>query len=423
MIKNIGIEKILPYSANAKKHAKKQVRQIADSIQSFGFNQPIVVDKSGVIIVGHGRYEAAKLLGLAEVPVIVVNLSEEKAKAYRLTDNKLNESPWEMELVVEELKKMSEEMLRLTGFSLDLIMDPESKDDVLPEQVSPRAKTGDMYALGNHRIVCGDSCEASTFERFGDEKASMTFTDPPYNVDYEGKTKEKLRIQSDKMAKPDFKIFLERSFKNIVTHTQGGIYICMSTKEFGTCMDAFEAAQGHWSSTIIWVKNNFTLGRADYQNSHEPILYGWAKNLKNHYFIERRDVANVWEDLANVKAEYDGTFTTISFQGFKIKLPGKIDRGSVIRKKQRLDIFRHDKPSRSNDHPTMKPVALMCEAISNSSQEGEIVLDPFLGSGSTLIACEKMGRVCHGIELDPRYVDSAIARWEEYTKQKAKKIS
>jgi DNA modification methylase len=212
-----------------------------------------------------------------------------------------------------------------------------------------------------------------------------------------------------------------KSMKVILDNTVGGIYICMSPKELGSLKKAFEEAGGHWSSTIIWVKNNFTLSGNDYQNTYEPILYGWKEGKKPH-FVDRRDISNVWEDISTVKHEWDGHYTTITFQGFKVKILGQIEKGSVIKKKQRVDIMRHDKPIKSAEHPTMKPVALVVEAISNSSQNGDIVMDTFLGSGTTLVAAEKAGRICYGCEIDPHYVDIAVRRWEDFTKLKAKKI-
>ncbi|MDD5068075.1 MAG: DNA methyltransferase [Candidatus Pacebacteria bacterium] len=177
---------------------------------------------------------------------------------------------------------------------------------------------------------------------------------------------------------------------------------------------AFERAGGHWQSFIIWIKNNFTLSRSDYQNIYEPIMYGWPKHCKKHYFIERRDIANAWEDLTEIKTEFDGKYTTIAFQGFKVRIEGKAT-GSIMRKKQKTDIWRFDKPIASKEHPTMKPVAMILEAITNSSQRGDIVIDPFMGSGSTMIAAEKAERRCYGMELDPKYIDTTIQRWVEYT--------
>ena len=205
-------------------------------------------------------------------------------------------------------------------------------------------------------------------------------------------------------------------------HTVGGIYICMSSSEMHHLLEAFTRAGGHWQSNVIWVKNNFTLSRADYQNTYEPILYGWPARKEGHYFVDRRDIANVWEDLSKVTTEFNGKTTEITFQGFKIRLEGEVKSGEIIRKKQHMDIWRHDKPIRSAEHPTMKPVSLVMEAIMNSSEEGDTVLDPFIGSGTSIISAEKSGRICYGMELDCHYVDVAVRRWEEYTKKKAKKI-
>ena len=421
------IENIKPYEKNAKKHPKKQVEQVAKSIKEFGFNQPIVIDKKGVIIVGHGRYEAAKLLGLSDVPVIEVELTEEQAKAYRLADNKLNESEWEMDLVIEELKGLSEDMLDLTGFDKDLIIEPDEKDDVIPEDAPPVAQLGDIWALGRHRVMCGDATKKEDVERLMDgKKANMCFTDPPYNVDYQGgmgtHTQNKRDgMKNDNMSKEQFKEFLYSAMQLINKNTIGGVYVCMSSSELDSLKESFERAGGHWQSFIIWVKNNFTLSRADYQNTYEPILYGWPDKTKNHYFLGDRDVANVWEDLSELKTEFDGENTTISFSGFKVKIKGKAE-GQVVRKKQKIDIWRYDKPISSKLHPTMKPVQLIFEAIRNSSKEEEIVLDTFLGSGSTLIACEKTNRICYGMELDPKYVDVIIKRYEDYTDNKAIKL-
>ena len=217
--------------------------------------------------------------------------------------------------------------------------------------------------------------------------AQCTWTDPPYNVNYTGGangdkgfgTRE--GIQNDKMSKENFKEFLYNAMLPIINNTSGGIYVCMSSSELDSLREGFEKAGGHWQSFIIWVKNNFTLSRADYQNTYEPILYGWGKKVLKHYFCTARNGANVWEDLSTVKSEFDGENTIIQFQGFKVKIKGKVEKGEVIRRKQHTDIWRHDKPNRSAEHPTMKPVSLVVEAIINSSKRGDVVLDTFLGGG------------------------------------------
>jgi len=292
-IKQVKIDKIKRYEGNQKKHPKSQIKKIADSIKEFGLNQPIVVDKSNTIIVGHGRYEAAHILGMTEVPVLTVDLTDEQAKAYRLADNKLNESEWDMELVINELKGLSTEMLELTGFDADLTLEPENKDDDIPEIKSgkPNTKLGDVWQLGEHLITCGDSTNSETIEKLlGGQKADMTFCDPPYNIAYEGGAgKRRKKIENDKMSREAFSDFLDNAMRSIVNNTKGGIYVCMSPKEIGTLKDSFERVGGHWSSTIIWAKNNFTLSGNDYQNTYEPILYGWG-NGKKPYFIDRRDL-------------------------------------------------------------------------------------------------------------------------------------
>ena len=196
----------------------------------------------------------------------------------------------------------------------------------------------------------------------------------------------------------------------------------MGASQIGTLKSSFEAVGGHWSDTITWVKNIFTLSGAHYQHQSEPILYGWPATSRKVYFIAERNGANVWEDLREVETKYDGHATEISFQGFKIRIPQKIEKGEVIRRRQRTDIWRYDRPSASREHPTMKPVALVSEAIINSSKAGELVLDTFMGSGSTIIAAEKCGRIAYGTEIDPKYCDIIIKRWEAYTNQTAQKV-
>lgn len=369
---------ITPYEKNAKKHPKKQVQQVADSIKEFGFNQPIVVDKNNVVIVGHGRLEAAKLLGLETVPVITVDLTEEQAKAYRLADNKLNESDWDMDLVLPELRELSQELFDLTGFNSDLLIDVDEKDDEIPEvPAEPQSKLGDLYELGAHRVLCGSATETSDVERLmGSHKANMCFTDPPYNVDYGATMKDKLRgtdnrkIMNDKMSDEAFDTFLLDSMTNMLKYTEGSCYVCMSSSEMGSLQDAFKKAGGHWSTFVIWAKDTFTMGRADYQRQYEPILYGWREGVKKRFWCGARNQGDVWN---------------------------------------------FPKPKKSELHPTMKPLELVTRAIANSSEINGIVLDLFLGSGSTLIAAQKADRVCYGTELDPKYVDVIVQRWVEYT--------
>jgi DNA modification methylase len=402
-IESVKISEIKPYQKNAKKHPKSQVEKIAASIKEFGFKQPIVIDKQNVLIVGHGRVEGAKLLGLQEVPAIIADdLTPDQIKAYRLADNKLNESDWDMDLVIQELKGLEEFMIDLTGFSKDLILEPDEKDDQVPElPEEPKAKLGEIYQLGKHRLMCGDSTKLEDVEKLmNGQKASMVFTDPPYNVDYKGGTG--LTIKNDKFKnKQDFYQFLFDAISAFRAFIVGDIYIAMSSSELHTLQKAFQDCGGHWSTFIIWVKDRFTLGRSNYQRQYEPILYGWFEG-SSHYWSGARNLGDVVKE--EIKEEIDGSKWL------------KIDQIQT-------DVWEVKKPDKNKVHQTMKPVSLMERAIINSSMPDQIVLDTFLGSGSTLIACEKTNRICYGMELDPRYIDVIIKRWEDYTGQKAELLS
>ena len=380
-MKQMKITEITPYEKNAKKHDAFQVEQIAKSIKRFGFNQPLVVDKAGVIIVGHGRFEAAKQLELKEVPVIVLDIPEKDAKAYRLADNKLNESEWDYQLVIDELKGLDDpELVDLTGFEKDILVEPDEKDDNapdLPEKTS--IKKGDMYQLGQHRIVCGDSTDHEVVKRlFGEQKADLLLTDPPYNVDYEGKTKKKLKIENDKKSDDDYQSLLIMSFENAkdVLKAGGVFYIWHADSEGFAVRTAMQTAGLEVRQCLIWEKDTMVMGRQDYHWQHEPCLYGWKEGAGHLWNADRKQTT----------------------------------------------ILRFARPSRSEAHPTMKPVELLVYQMTNNTKGEDIVFDPFLGSGSTLIAAEKTGRICYGVELDPKYVDVIIQRWEEYTGGKAEKV-
>lgn len=391
-IQTVPISSITPYEKNAKLHPAEQVKKVAASIKRFGWAQPLVVDKDNNLIIGHCRLLAAKSLGFKEVPIVKMgNLSEKEIKALRLADNRLNESPWDMELVLPELRAMDTDLAELTGFSLDLLVDASEIENNVPETPeNPITKTGDIWLLGKHRVMCGDSTsEHDILQLMDGEKAQMVFTDPPYNVAYVGKTKDKLKIQNDKMTPEQFAVFCEKFINNLVSFCDGAIYVCMSSSEWPTLQQQFLAAGGHWSRTIIWVKDRMVLSRADYHTQHEPIavynedeneegvpiLYGWADG-------ETR----VWNGG-----------------------------------RKQTDIWKVKRPAANKEHPTMKPVELCERAILNSSLRNSTVLDLFLGSGSTLIAAEKAGRRCYGMELDPKYCDVIVKRWEDFTGKKAKK--
>jgi DNA modification methylase len=389
------LELLVPFVNNARTHSDDQVAQIAASIREFGFNNPILVDGERGLIAGHGRLLAARKLGLDTVPVIeLAHLSPTQKRAYILADNRLAENAgWDKELLALELAdlKLSEFDLDLLGFSgdeLDELLNAANKegltdDDAVPEVTeNPVSRTGDVWLLGNHRLLCGDATKLEDYQRLlGAELVDMTFTDPPYNVNYANTAKDKLRgknrpILNDNLG-DDFGEFLTAACTNILSVTKGAVYVAMSSSELDTLQSAFRAAGGKWSTFIIWAKNTFTLGRADYQRQYEPILYGWRDGA-DHFWCGARDQGDVWQ----------------------IKKPAKNDL-----------------------HPTMKPVELVERAILNSSKSRDIVLDPFGGSGTTLIAAEKSGRQARLIELDPKYVDVIVKRWQDYSGGRATRQS
>jgi site-specific DNA-methyltransferase (adenine-specific) len=364
---------IKPYEKNAKKHPKKHVEQVAASIKEFGMNQPIVVDKQGVIIVGHGRYEACKLLGI-EPEIKVVELTEEQAKAYRLADNKLNESDWDMGLVIEELKTLSDEMFDLTGFDKDLIIEPDEKDDEVPEiPEEPKSKLGDLYELGQHRVLCGDSCDVGAVSGLmGNVKADIVVTDPPYNTGMEGKPEdEKARLShmfNDKIE--NWEEFLHDVFSNYFIHTKGdcAFYCFIDWRRVNDIRSEMEKRMDV-KNVIVWDKQVHGLG-SDYKSTYELCVVGkkGKPEIRNRYGLDYQDIWRLQRTMG-----------------------------------------------RNKDHATAKPVELLVKPITHASKQDDIVLDLFLGSGSTLIASEKTGRMCYGMELDPKYIDVIVQRYVDYT--------
>ena len=373
------IEELKPYKNNPRNN-DGAVDAVAASIKEFGFKVPIVIDADGEIIAGHTRLKAAKKLGLSEVPCIIADdLTPDQIKAFRLADNKTAElADWDFELLQLELDEIK---LDMSDFGFDTVIPGEPyEDDYEPEPPDePKTKIGDKYKLGAHILLCGDATSALSYATLaGGGGLDLLLTDPPYNVDYEGKTKDKLKIENDKKDDSAFFEFLSDAFENAVEALKpGGVwYIFHADIEGENFRKAAREHLGKVRQCLVWNKNTIVMGRQDYQWKHEPCLYGW-KDGAAHYFVDDRTQATV---------------------------------------------INEDKPTRSAEHPTMKPVKLLARLIKNSTRPGESVLDPFGGSGSTLIACEQLGRVCYTMELDPRYCDVIIDRWEKLTGQKAVKI-
>ncbi len=398
-IEQVPIGDLRPDPANPRRISDQELETLTRSISEFGLIDPIIARREDKMVIGgHQRLLAARKLGYKTVPVVLTDLTVEQAHLLNIALNKISGS-FDQELLARLLKELQEVPnidLSLSGFEDDELkkllksLDAREKRERLESfdldaavkdaQNAPVAKLGDVWLLGEHRVICGDATDWEAVQRLmGGNKAAMTFTDPPYNVNYGETMKDKLRQNSNKILNDNlgevFEPFLEKACRNILEFTDGAVYICMSSSELHTLQKAFIAAGGHWSTFIIWAKNTFTIGRSDYQRQYEPILYGWREGV-NHYWCRDRDQGDVWQV---------------------------------------------DKPSSSPLHPTMKPLALIERAIQNSSQSGDKMLDTFLGSGSTLIACERTGRICYGMELAPLYVDIARMRWEAFTGEKARK--
>ena len=397
-----SVADLIPYARNSRTHNEEQIAQIMASIKEFGFTNPILIGSDNVIIAGHGRLLAAQRLGLTEVPVICLpDLTETQRKALVIADNKIAlNAGWDEEMLALEMKELEESdfNLDILGFSEDELKelenfgepqtDAKSEENEIPEApVEPITKRGDVWILGEHRLMCGDTTMYDDVRKLMlDDCAAMIFTDPPYNVNYGSTMKDSIRyhagtlggrkIMNDNLG-DGFPQFLTDSLSNLLMFCKGAAYVCMSSSELHTLYSAFIAAGGKWSTFIIWAKNTFTLGRADYQRQYEPILYGWNAD-KSHYWCGDRDQSDVWE---------------------------------------------YNKPVKNDLHPTMKPVELVERAILNSSKSGDIVLDGFGGSGSTLIACEKNNRKARLMELDPKFCDVIVKRWEEYTGRKAELLA
>lgn len=402
-ITNRLIAEIKPYGKNAKKHPDKQIKQVAASIEAFGFNQPIVVDKDDVIIVGHGRFGAAHYLGLTEVPVLTVDLNEEQAKAYRLADNKLNESEWDMQLVIQELKGLEVNLVDLTGFSRSLLYKTSVDDDSVPAiPTNPKTVQGDLYQLGPHFLLCGDSTKAEDLTRLmANHKADMIFTDPPYNVNYHGSgEKTSQGIMNDKMGDAQFLAFLTDAFKAVrpVFKAGGGAYVFHSSTTQATFEQALRTNDFEIRSQLIWNKPSGGLGMGDYRTKHEPFFYCGIKGTSPNFYGDRTNTS------------------IVDFQKTDAQLLAWAKRQKQAEKDGKTTVWTMKRePVQSYVHPTQKPVELIMYALANSSKVEDIVLDPFSGSGSTLIACHKTNRVSYGLELDPAFMDVIITRWVEYT--------
>lgn len=368
------INEVIPYEKNPRIN-DNAVPAVMKSIEEFGFKVPIVIDKNGTIVTGHTRLKAAKKLGMKTVPCIVADdLTPEQIKAFRLADNKVAEAAeWDMGLLTEELDGIVD--IDMSDFNFGDITDSPSSEDVVEDDdenielpSEPKTRLGDLWTIGRHKLMCGDATSGDVLKRLvGGDKVDMYLTDPPYNVAYEGKTEDKLTIQNDSMEDSAFYQFLVDSFvaADSVMNEGAAFYIWHADSEGYNFRGACRAVEWELRECLIWNKNTMVLGRQDYQWKHEPCLYGWKGGAAHNWYSDRKQ-------------------TTV------------------------IDM---NKPNRNAEHPTMKPVQLFAYLIENSSKPGDIVLDSFCGSGTTLIACEQMSRTARVLELDPKYCDVIVERY------------
>jgi site-specific DNA-methyltransferase (adenine-specific) len=384
-----SVSTLIPYARNSRTHSDEQIAQIAASIKEFGWTNPILIDGDNGIIAGHGRLSAARKLGHEEVPVIELkDLTETQRKAYIIADNRLAlNAGWDNEMLTIELNDLLADgfALEMLGFDpkeLSALLEPEvveglTDEDAVPDiPDEPKTKLGDIYQLGNHRLMCGDSTSVDAVTKLtSGGGVDMLLTDPPYNVAYEGKTKDALKIKNDNMENDQFRQFLRDAFvtADLVMKAGAVFYIWHADSEGfnfrGACTDAGWKVR----QCLIWKKSSMVMGRQDYHWKHEPCLYGWKDGAGHLWAADRKQTT----------------------------------------------ILEFDKPSRSGEHPTMKPVALFEYQMLNNTKGGDIVLDLFGGSGTTLLAAEKHGRHARLMELDPKYCDVIVKRWEDFTGKKA----
>lgn len=377
----VAVSKLVPYVNNARTHNAQQIMKLRSSLREFGFINPVIIDREYNVIAGHGRILAAKEEGITEVPCVFVDyLTPAQKKAYILADNRMAmDAGWDEELLRVEIEALQTESfdVGLTGFDEKDIAelfageDGDAQDDDFDVdeelQKPPVTKRGDVWLLGNHRLICGDSTKEETYAVLMDgKKANLVVTDPPYNVNYEGSAG---KIQNDNMENDKFYQFLLDAFLNMekAMADDASIYVFHADTEGLNFRKAFSDAGFYLSGTCIWKKQSLVLGRSPYQWQHEPCLYGWKKKGRHQWYSDRKQTT-IWE---------------------------------------------FDKPKKNGDHPTMKPIPLIAYPIKNSSMSNCIILDPFGGSGSTLIACEQLGRICHTIELDEKYCDVIVKRYIE----------
>lgn len=434
----LPVDALVPYARNARTHSEEQIAHIVASIREYGFTNPVLIDENGGIIAGHGRVMAARCMQLEVVPCLrITGLSDSQRRAYILADNQIAlNAGWDLDKLAAELQDLREEGygLDILGFDADFLADlladppPENNpDEAPPVPMDPVSVIGDIWILGSHRLICGDSTSSTSLQALMQgELADACWTDPPYNVAYgdcadfqnqgkNGKQRNTDRILNDDLDEASFRAFLGGFYRAAWSVMKPGaaMYVAHSETERHNFTELFLQNGFKLSGCLIWRKNALVLGRSDYQWMHEPILYGWKTGAAHRWYGGRKQTT-----IRQLEAN---PFTHRSDGLWEIQLGSSIliMDGEVKVEELLPDVLTEDKPLCNDVHPTMKPVALIERMLVNSAKRGDLVLDPFGGSGSTLMACERLGMRARLSELSPGYVDVIVRRWQDYTGQRA----
>lgn len=420
-IQDLDINEIIPYANNPRNNAAA-IDAVAASIREFGFKVPVVIDRNNILITGHTRLEAAKKLGITKIPAIrAADLTDAQVKAFRLADNKVSEiATWDDKALAAELQALDDMDFDMSDFGFaddELREDIENLEDPeVPEEPDPVTQPGEIYQLGRHRLMCGDSTKPEDIKALCDGRAmDLLLTDPPYNVEYEGafvNPESREQLQNDKMTRSAYREFITSAFAsaNLALRPGAAVYIWFADKETISIYTGIENTPG-WTirQQLVWVKQRLVFGRSDYQYQHEPCIYA-VKSGAERFFTDARTETTVEDDRPDIRNLSKPELVMMCRELMDALTPGA------------TTVLREDRPSRNEIHPTMKPVKLFARLMANSSRKGEAILDIFGGSGTTIIAAEQLGRSAYVLEINPKYCDAILARYEAFTGIKPVKI-